>query len=697
MGAGQAGQGMATWQPMRQLLLLRHAKSSWDDPALSDHARPLNARGRRAAAAIAQAMRELGLAPDIVLVSSARRTLQTLEALTPFDDPALIEPMDALYLAPWRGLLAAIQEVPETARSLLVIGHNPGLHELAMALAGEGARGHRRQGRGGPRRAAWRKATRPAPWSNSASPAPGTCSSRGRAADQVHPAPRPARGGSGGDDRVTSPTARSWIPRWRRSPRRPGRGWPWNSPSTRPRPRLSRHPAIAAARGGRTRGTAEELIWLDSADGALAGRPGAGADAARPAADAADHAGAAGPGCRAARRSWSRRRPPARRADGADRRLQRPAQPIPLATPEGPVQAVLLAGKLRAVANEAPAARLLLEGAPEAVLGLATRLAADLPLLPQHAALAEEGRALARGEAPRARRRGPPDLAEAGTVEEALLGAIGHLLEVMLHHAPACRLGTGPEGVHQMRVGLRRLRSVLKVFRPAAGCPALQEFDAGLKALANRLGPARDWDVFLGGLGTAVAAALPGDKRIAALLKAGEAKRQAAYAALRAELEGVGFRRLVLAGLGLLLRRPWRQAEPEAAEDRQARLEEDLPEFAAALLDKRWHKLCARARTSRTTRPRRCTRCGWRPSGCATRWSSSRRSGRARRPGASKAALGAAGGAGARQRHRRGARPGRLARRRRAGLGGRRGGRLRHGPGRRRARPGAAGLGRPDG
>ena len=64
---------------MRQLLLLRHAKSSWDDPALSDHARPLNARGRRAATAMAQAMRELGLAPDIVLVSSARRTLQTLK------------------------------------------------------------------------------------------------------------------------------------------------------------------------------------------------------------------------------------------------------------------------------------------------------------------------------------------------------------------------------------------------------------------------------------------------------------------------------------------------------------------------------------------------------------------------------------------------------------------------------------------
>ncbi len=90
---------------MRQLLLLRHAKSSWDDPRLSDHARPLNARGRRAARAMAAAMRDLGLAPDVVLVSSARRTLQTLEALGPLEGPPLIEPMDDLYLAPWQRLL----------------------------------------------------------------------------------------------------------------------------------------------------------------------------------------------------------------------------------------------------------------------------------------------------------------------------------------------------------------------------------------------------------------------------------------------------------------------------------------------------------------------------------------------------------------------------------------------------------------
>jgi len=121
---------------MRQLLLLRHAKSSWDDPLLADHARPLNARGRRSATAMAAAMRDLGLSPDVVLVSSARRTLQTLEAISPFADSPLIEPMDDLYLAPWQRLLDLLRQSPETARSVLLIGHNPGLHDLALALAG---------------------------------------------------------------------------------------------------------------------------------------------------------------------------------------------------------------------------------------------------------------------------------------------------------------------------------------------------------------------------------------------------------------------------------------------------------------------------------------------------------------------------------------------------------------------------------
>ena len=124
---------------MRQLLLMRHAKSAWDDPQLADHARPLNARGRRAATAMAAAMRDLGLSPDVVLVSSARRTLQTLEALAPLPDSPIVTPMDDIYLAPWEKLLELLRRVPDTARSVMLIGHNPGLHELALALAGPAA------------------------------------------------------------------------------------------------------------------------------------------------------------------------------------------------------------------------------------------------------------------------------------------------------------------------------------------------------------------------------------------------------------------------------------------------------------------------------------------------------------------------------------------------------------------------------
>ena len=136
-GFGQHDPGRRAITALRQLLLLRHAKSSWDDPGLSDHARPLNARGRRSAVAMRDAMRALGLAPDVVLVSSARRTLQTLEALEPWDETPLIEPMDALYLAGPDTIVEVLARVAETARSVLVIGHNPGLHEFAVRLVGQ--------------------------------------------------------------------------------------------------------------------------------------------------------------------------------------------------------------------------------------------------------------------------------------------------------------------------------------------------------------------------------------------------------------------------------------------------------------------------------------------------------------------------------------------------------------------------------
>lgn len=125
---------------MHQLLLLRHAKSARDDAGLPDRDRPLSPRGWTAAATMRAAMQRLGLVPDLVLVSPSRRTMQTLEALEPWDDTPLIEPVDALYLASVAQLLAALNGVAETVRSVLLIGHNPGLHDLALALAGPRAR-----------------------------------------------------------------------------------------------------------------------------------------------------------------------------------------------------------------------------------------------------------------------------------------------------------------------------------------------------------------------------------------------------------------------------------------------------------------------------------------------------------------------------------------------------------------------------
>lgn len=252
------------------------------------------------------------------------------------------------------------------------------------------------------------------------------------------------------------------------------------------------------------------------------------------------------------------------------------------------VEASLLRGLLRTVAEEAPAARLLLTGPAPAVLAAMRNLAEDLPLLPPRAALAEEACALARAAPISARRLGPPRLDPALDVEAALTLALGHLTEVLLWHAPAAEAGRTPEGVHQMRVAMRRMRSLLRVFRPACDGDALRGFDARLKDLAALLGPARDWDVFLGGLGAEIAAALPEDRRIAELLGLARDRREAAYAALRPALQGPALRRIAWEAVTLLETRPWRSEAEDAAAARRA---EPLAAFAAAVLDKRWRRI----------------------------------------------------------------------------------------------------------
>lgn len=120
---------------MKSLTLLRHAKSGWDDPVSRDFDRPLNPRGRKAARTVAREMKTQGLAFDLVLASPARRVIETLEEIVADYGPLLPQYDQRLYLAPTATLLEIVRASPDAVERLLVVGHNPGLEELALCLS----------------------------------------------------------------------------------------------------------------------------------------------------------------------------------------------------------------------------------------------------------------------------------------------------------------------------------------------------------------------------------------------------------------------------------------------------------------------------------------------------------------------------------------------------------------------------------
>jgi len=123
----------------KKLFLMRHAKSSWDDPKLDDHERPLTTRGRKAAAGMAGYIRDKKIAPDVILCTSAvraRETLELLRAELPNTPTVKIEPK--LYPATSEDLLRRIRRLSPRASSVLVIGHNPAMQELVLSLASRG-------------------------------------------------------------------------------------------------------------------------------------------------------------------------------------------------------------------------------------------------------------------------------------------------------------------------------------------------------------------------------------------------------------------------------------------------------------------------------------------------------------------------------------------------------------------------------
>jgi phosphohistidine phosphatase len=123
---------------MVHLMLLRHAKSDWSDEGLLDVDRPLNSRGRKAAPEMAQWMQKHDRVPDRILCSSAKRTRETLERMLEAWKPTPeIHFIDRLYLAPPQTILEEALAHAKGAKSLLVIGHNPGIEMLATQLSDE--------------------------------------------------------------------------------------------------------------------------------------------------------------------------------------------------------------------------------------------------------------------------------------------------------------------------------------------------------------------------------------------------------------------------------------------------------------------------------------------------------------------------------------------------------------------------------
>ena len=126
---------------MKTLYLLRHAKSDWAGPVRADFDRPLNRRGRAAAKRMGRLMARRGLVPALVLCSAAARTRETWMLAAPaFEENLKVRTLRTLYLASPETLLTTLTRLPESTPSVLILGHNPGLEELASQLAGPGSK-----------------------------------------------------------------------------------------------------------------------------------------------------------------------------------------------------------------------------------------------------------------------------------------------------------------------------------------------------------------------------------------------------------------------------------------------------------------------------------------------------------------------------------------------------------------------------
>jgi phosphohistidine phosphatase len=121
----------------KTLLVLRHAKSDWNDPDLEDHDRPLNERGKRDAGRMGRLLREERLVPELIITSTARRARQTVERIVSASGyTGAVVPKRVLYLAGPDRYVTGLSALMDEPQRVMVVGHNPGLEELVEHLTG---------------------------------------------------------------------------------------------------------------------------------------------------------------------------------------------------------------------------------------------------------------------------------------------------------------------------------------------------------------------------------------------------------------------------------------------------------------------------------------------------------------------------------------------------------------------------------
>jgi inorganic triphosphatase YgiF len=254
------------------------------------------------------------------------------------------------------------------------------------------------------------------------------------------------------------------------------------------------------------------------------------------------------------------------------------------------IEAALDLGSIEANGSSLPVAELeleLLEGSPEALYALALELERLAPLRLETRSKSARGYALAARAPPAWHKAEAPALEGDATVDQAIQAILRNCLQQWCANEAAVLDGSDPEGVHQMRVALRRLRSAFSVFGRLFDPGQRARLSGEAKTIVNSLGPARDWDVFLSELLAPVRAARPDDPGLARLAEAAQAERSKGYAQALAAIGAPSYTRYVLELGHWIEARGWRaQATERGAEW----LDRPIGEFAAHLLGKRQRK-----------------------------------------------------------------------------------------------------------